>query len=243
VFVKVGLDLEVWAQLLTDGARNAKIRPGAVGYVDASTGAEILELPTGKLDRSMGDIHAFGNPHYWLDPQNGKVVAHNIAEALKRVAPGDADVFDQNEKRFSAQLDEKLARWLQLMAPYQGTKVVTYHNSWPNFMHRFGLNVVDYLEPKPGVPPSPAHLASLIGKMNSEGVKVVIQEPYFDQKVGKFVAEKTGAKLLVLSPSVGGEEGINTYPDLFDRNLQKLLAAFKETGVEPKAPAEVKGGK
>jgi len=240
LFVRVGMELELWSQPLSDAARNAKILLGGPGYVDVSVGAEILEIPTTKYDRSMGDLHPYGNPHFWLDPLNGKVIAVNIAAGLKRIAPADADYFDQNLKRFCAQVDEKLPGWLKLMAPYKDVKVVTYHRSWPNFAHRFGLNIVNYVEPKPGVPPSPTHIVSLIAHMKAEDVKVIIQEPYFDLKVGKFVAEKTGAKLLVLSPSVGGEEGIRTYFDLFDRDLEKLVSAFKETGVRAASPTAEK---
>lgn len=236
LFVRVGLDLEVWSGPLTDSARNAKILLGGPGYVDASVGAEILEIPATKYDRSMGDIHAYGNPHFWLDPLNGKAIAANITAGLKRIAPADAGYFDQNLKRFCAQVDEKLAGWLKLMAPYKGAKVVTYHRSWPNFAHRFGLHIVNYVEPKPGVPPAPTHIAGLIAQMKAEDIRVILQEPYFDLKVGKFVAEKTGAKLLVLPPSVGGEEGIRTYFDLFDRNLANLVDAFKETGVRAATP-------
>jgi len=238
LFVRVGLELEVRLRALTDGARNAKILLGGPGYVDASAGVKLLEKPVTRLDRFTGsaDAHVFGNPHYWLDPLNGKVIATNIAAGLKRIAPADADGFEQNLKSFCAQVDERLAGWLRLMAPYKDAKVVTYHRSWPNFAHRFGLQVVNCVEPKPGVSPSATHITALIAQMQAEDVRVIIQEPYFDTKIGKSLSETTGARLLVLPPSVGGEESIRTYFDLFDRNLAKLVDAFKETGVRGATP-------
>ncbi|MFQ5863530.1 MAG: metal ABC transporter substrate-binding protein [Candidatus Brocadiales bacterium] len=235
MFVKVGLDLELWAPVLAEGARNAKILPHGPGYVDASIGAEILEIPQIKITRELGDIHIYGNPHYWTDPLNGKIIANNILAGLKRVSPEDSKYFEDNKKEFAKKIDEMLPKWLDRMEPYTGTKVVTYHQTWPNFIKRFGLVVVDYVEPKPGVPPSPSHIATLIEKMISEDVRILIQEPYYETKVTKFVAKKTGAKLVILSPSVLGEEGANDYFGLFDYALDKLINAFNEVGIEPRS--------
>ncbi|MGR3294776.1 MAG: metal ABC transporter substrate-binding protein [Candidatus Bathyanammoxibius sp.] len=235
IFVKVGLDLELWAPVLAEGARNAKILPGGSGYVDASVGAEVLDIPQAKVTRGMGDIHIYGNPHYWLDPMNGKVIASNILAALKRVSPEDADYFEMNKEKFDRRIDEHMPVWLEKMRPYQGTEVVTYHNSWPNFMNRFGLVVVDYIEPKPGVPPSPAHIARLVGKMKADDVKIIIQEPFYETKITEFVAGKTGAELVILSPSVLGEEGADDYFSLFDSALDRLVDAFNRVGIEPKS--------
>lgn len=235
MFVKVGLDLELWAPVLAEGARNSKILFGGPGYVDASLNTEILEIPQVRITRALGDIHIFGNPHYWLDPLNGKVIAENILAGLKRIDPADTAYFEKNKEDFDKKIDEYLPGWLERMRPYAGTKVVTYHNSWPNFIRRFGLVVVDYVEPKPGVPPSPSHVSSLIEKMRSEGVKILIQEPFYETKVSSFVAEKTGAKLVILSPSVLGEEGAVDYFSLFDRALDKLLSAFQEAGIKPQS--------
>ncbi len=235
VFVKVGLDLELWAPVLAEGARNAKILPGGSGYVDASAGVEVLDIPQAKVTRGMGDIHIYGNPHYWLDPTNGKVIASNILAALKRVSPGDADYFEKNKEEFDGKIDEHMSGWLEKMRPYRGTEVVTYHNSWPNFMNRFGLVAVDYIEPKPGVPPSPAHIARLVGKMKADDVKIIIQEPFYETKVTEFVADKTGAELVILSPSVLGEEGADDYFSLFDSALDRLVDAFNRAGIEPKS--------
>ncbi|MFQ5956290.1 MAG: metal ABC transporter substrate-binding protein [Candidatus Brocadiales bacterium] len=235
VFVKIGLDLELWAPVLAEGARNPKILPGGTGYVDASLGAEILEIPQVRVTRELGDIHIYGNPHYWLDPLNGKVIASNILDGLKRAFPKDAEYFEKNKEEFDRKVDEFLPKWLEKMRPYNGTKVVTYHNSWPNFIERFGLTVVEYVEPKPGVPPSPAHVAALVEKMIREEVKILIQEPFYETKVTNFVAKKTGAKLVILSPSVLGEEGAKDYFTLFDYALDKLINAFNQAGIEPRS--------
>lgn len=228
LFVVVGLEMEVgWAPSIIDGARNPKIRPGNDGYVDASAGCNILEKPMGKVDRSMGDIHPYGNPHYWLDPENGKVMAGNIARALKKVSPADAAYFEKNLEVFKKKLDDKIKGWQAKMKPYKGAKIVTYHRSWPNFARRFGLDVIEYLEPKPGIPPSPSHLAKLILKMKKENVKLIMVEPYFDLRAAKVVAGKTGATVLSAPLSVGGVKSANDYFGLFDYlvdNVSKILS-------------------
>lgn len=227
LFVVVGLEMEVgWAPSIIDGARNSKIRPGNEGYVDASVGCSILEKPAGKVDRSMGDIHPYGNPHYWLDPENGKVIAENIARALKKISPSDAAAFEKNLAAFKKKLDEKVKVWQAKMKPYKGAKIVTYHRSWPNFARRFGLDVVEYMEPKPGIPPSPSHLAQVILKMKKENVKLIMVEPYFDLRAAKVVAGKTGATVFAAPPSVGGVKSVKDYFELFDYlvdNVSKIL--------------------
>ena len=233
MFVKVGLDLELWSPVIAEGARNSKILVGGPGYVDASVGAEIMEIPQVKITRELGDIHIFGNPHYWLDPENGKVIADNILQGLKRIAPEEYAYFEERKAEFDKRIDELLPGWLERMRPYKGTKVVTYHNSWPNFLNKFGLVAAGYVEPKPGVPPSPAHVTSLIDKIRHEGVKVVIQEPFYETKISQFVADKSGARLLILTPSVLGAEGVNDYFGLFDFLINSLISAFQEAGIKP----------
>ncbi|OGW14111.1 MAG: hypothetical protein A3G93_10570 [Nitrospinae bacterium RIFCSPLOWO2_12_FULL_45_22] len=230
MFVKVGLELELWAQVLTEGSRNRKIYPGADGYIDASEGVELLEIPTGQIDRSLGDIHIFGNPHYWLDPMNGIAIMENILRGLTHLAPQDAEYFRKNKEEYAQHLQEATAKWIKRMEPYRDTKIVTYHNSWPNFAKRFGLKVVGYIEPKPGIPASPAHLASLISLMQRKKVKVIIMEPYFSDQAPRLVASKTGAQVLVLPPSVGGAEGVNSYIALFEHNISKLIETFEGEG-------------
>jgi len=224
----VGLELEIgWLPPLIEQSRNTNIRPGANGYLDLSGGVEILDKPTSKVDRSMGDVHAQGNPHYWLDPANAVRMAIMIHDKLAAMQPGDKAYFDQNLDSFKKRMDESFKRWQAALAPYKGTKVVTYHRSWSNFEKRFGLDVIDFVEPKPGVPPSPAHVFKLVGTMKDNGVKVILVEPYFSTKTPDSIAEKTGAKVVVMYPSVGGADGLDDYFKLFDRNTKALADALR----------------
>ncbi len=227
LFVQVGLELEAaWVPSLLVGARNGKIQAGAPGFVDASKGIEALEVPTGEVDRAQGDVHLQGNPHYWLDPANGKQIARNIAEGLKRIDPAGAADYEKNLAGFTERLDSALLRWREEMKPFAGAKVVTYHNSWPYFLKRFGLIAAGHVEPKPGIPPSTAHLKALINLIPREKVKVIIMEPYFDEKTPQFVAEKSGAKVVVLPPSVSAATGINDIFQLFDHLISTLAGAL-----------------
>jgi zinc/manganese transport system substrate-binding protein len=233
LLVVVGRELEIgWLPPLIQQSRNAKVQVGADGYLDASLTAKILEIPTGQLTRAMGDVHPQGNPHYWLDPDNGRRVARAIADKLSRMAPGDASYFASRYADFDKRLADAEKRWDALMAPYKGLKVVTYHRSWPNFADRFGLDVVGYVEPRPGIPPSPGHTLELIAEMKRQNVKILLVEPYFDLKTPNSVARETGAKVLVLLPSVGGEKGITDYFALFDDDVDLLVKAIKETGAK-----------
>jgi len=227
LFVQVGLDLEVWVQPLLDSARNPRIRPGREGYVNAAVGVPLLEVPREKLDRSRGDIHIYGNPHYWTDPENAKIIVNNITAGLKRVDAAHADDYEKNRKAYLAKLDDLLDRTLAKMKPYKGAKIVAYHNSWPYFARRYGLNVVDFIEPKPGIPPTPTHVAELIQTMKREGVKVIIKEPYFSDAVPNSIAKQTGATVVQLPPSVGGEKGTDDYIALIEHNVNKLVAALQ----------------
>lgn len=231
LLIAVGRELELgWLPPLITQSRNAKIQPGANGYLDASLTARILEIPTGQITRAMGDVHPQGNPHYWLDPSNGRRVAQAVARKLSSLRPDDAAYFAQREADFAKRLAAAEKRWDALMAPYKGTKVVTYHRSWPNFAERFGLNVIGYVEPRPGIPPSPSHTLDLIREMKRQNVKLILVEPYFDLKTPKAVARETGARVVVLLPSVGGEKGVDDYIKLFDQDVDKLVAAIRETG-------------
>lgn len=223
----VGLDLERgWLPPLQSQSGNPEIQVGGRGYFDASRFAEILEIPTGQVTRAMGDVHPMGNPHYWLDPQNGRRIAKGIADKLGELRPGDAAYFGQRLADFNRRLDEAEKRWDQIMAPYHGHKVVTYHRSWPNFLRRFQLVSVGEVEPRPGIPPSPSHTLQLIQLMKQQGVKVILVEPYFDLRTPKSIARATGAEVVVMLPSVGGEKGVDTYFDLFDYDLPALAKAF-----------------
>lgn len=230
LLVVVGLDLEIgWLPPLIDQGRNANIRPGAIGYLDVSRGAEILDRPSGAVDRSMGDVHPMGNPHYWLDPANAVRIAIQVEKRLAQLQPANAAYFQKRLNDFKRRMNEANQRWTAMLAPFKDAKIVTYHNSWPNFMRRYGLNVVGFIEPKPGVPPSPSHLFSLISMMKEQKVKVIVMEPYFDHKTPQSVADRTGAELIVLYPSVGGaRSGTDDYIQLFDTNIATLIAALKK---------------
>jgi zinc/manganese transport system substrate-binding protein len=231
LLVAVGRELEIgWLPPLVTQSRNARIQPGARGYLDASATARILEIPTGQITRAMGDVHPAGNPHYWLDPENGRRIARLVQQKLAELRPEDAAHFAQRTADFDARLAAAEKRWTALMAPHKGLKVVTYHRSWPNFADRFGLNVIGYVEPRPGIPPSPSHTIGLIREMKAQGVKLILVEPYFDTKTPESVARETGARLVVLLPSVGGEKGVDDYIELFDYNLERLVAAIKQAG-------------
>ena len=233
LLIAVGRELEIgWLPPLVNQARNAKVQPGGEGYFDASQGVKILEIPTGQLTRAMGDVHPQGNPHYWLDPDNGLRIAKGIQKKLSALSPGDAAYFAQREEAFEKRLAEAQKRWDAQMAPYKGTKVVTYHRSWPNFVERFGLNVIGYVEPRPGIPPSPSHTIDLINDMKAKNVKIIMVEPYFDLKTPNSIASQTGAKVLVLPPSVGGVPQASDYLKLFDTDMSILMDAVKSTGAK-----------
>ena len=189
----------------------------------------ILEIPTGQITRAMGDVHPQGNPHYWLDPGNGRRIAQAINDKLSQLAPADKAYFEQRYADFDKRLAAAESRWDAAMAPYKGTKIVTYHRSWPNFMERFGLNVIGYVEPKPGIPPSPSHTVELIDEMKKQGVKLIVVEPYFDLKTPQAIAKQVGGEVLVLAPSVGGSKEATDYIQLFDYDVNLLAAALKRT--------------
>jgi zinc/manganese transport system substrate-binding protein len=230
LLVLVGLQLEIgWLPPLITQSRNPKIQVNAPGYLDVSQFCQILEIPKTQITRAMGDVHPLGNPHFWLDPENGRRIARAIQQKLAQLRPADAAYFQQRYDDFDRRLGEAEKGWEAKMAPYRGRQIVTYHNSWPNFAERFGLRVVGYVEPKPGIPPSPQHTLELINFMNSQKIKIIIVEPYFDLKTPNAVARQTGAEVVVLAPSVGGEKEITDYFKLFDYDIQLLTAAFDRT--------------
>jgi len=227
LFIVVGLELEIgYEELIIDGSRNPKIRFGQIGYLDVSNGASLLEIPTTKIDRSMGDVHPMGNPHYWLDPMNAKVIAFNIANRLSELSPDDEFYFKENLNKFNKKIDEKFAEWAEKLNPFNGKKIAVYHRSWPYFADRFGLDIACELEPKPGIPPSPGHLKDVIQKMRDENIKVILMEVFYDEKPARFVAEQTGAKLAIVPNSVGGTKEAKDYFSLIDAIVEKLAEAF-----------------
>ena len=230
LLVIVGLELEIgWLPPLIQQSGNPKIQVGAPGYLDASRFARILEIPTGQVTRAEGDVHPLGNPHYWLDPENGLRIAKGIETKISEMRPADADYFAQRYTAFEQRLKQADQQWLAEMKPYAGRKIVTYHRSWPNFADHFHLDVAGYVEPRPGIPPSPQHTVELIQLMKRNGVKIIVVEPYFDLKTPNSIARETGGQVLVLMPSVGGEKEITDYFKLFDYNIAKLKQAFDTT--------------
>lgn len=233
LLIAVGRELEIgWLPALVNQARNPRIQPTGDRYLDASLTAHILEIPTGQITRAMGDVHPAGNPHYWLGPDNGRLIARAIQLKLSEISPGDATYFAGRYADFDKRLTEAEKRWQAAMAPYKGVKVVTYHRSWPNFTEIFGLNVIGYVEPKPGIPPSPSHTLELQQEMKRQNVKLIIIEPYFDSKTPNAIGRDTGAQVVVLAPSVGGAKDVADYFQLFDYNINLVVNAIKQSGAK-----------
>ena len=230
LLISVGLQLEIgWLPPLVTQSGNPRIQVGATGHLDASQFAEILDRPTGQITRAMGDVHPLGNPHYWLDPNNGRRIARGIAQKLGEMDPADSQYFQQRFQDFDRRLTDAEKNWDAEMAPYRGRKLVAYHTSWSNFAKHFGLQVVGYIEPRPGIPPTPGHTIEIIQLMKRDNVKLVVVEPYFDLKTPNSIGSATGAKVIVLLPSVGGEKEVTDYFKLFDYDINLLVQTFKAT--------------
>lgn len=225
VVVRNGLGLDFWLDPLLAGAQNSRIMPGAAGYVDASRGVDVIPT-TGPIDRSRGDVHPEGDPHYTLDPINARVITANIVEGLKRVAPQDAAVFEQRRTDFLGRLDTAVARWQKALDPFRGAKVVTYHETFNYFLRRFGLVLGGAIEDRPGIPPSPGHLSTLIRTIREQKIAVIMAEPFADRRSVELVARDSGARAVMLPSSVGGAKGTDTYLDLFEHNVGALAAAL-----------------
>lgn len=227
LFVTVGLDLETgWSPQLLTSSRNPKIQKGAAGYVDASENIPLLQVPS-SANRGEGDIHIYGNPHYWLDPLNGKIIARNIANGLERVDPANKSYYEANLKSFNDKIDAKMKEWAAKMAPFKGSPIIAYHNEWVYFETRFGLHIVDFMEPKPGIPPTPSQLVKVIDEVKSNKIKVIISSPYFTTSSSDVVAKQTGVKVLTLATSVSAFDSIKNYFDLFDYDIAQLTAVLK----------------
>ena len=230
LLIAVGLQLEIgWLPPLITQSGNPRIQVAAAGYLDASQFAEILEIPQGTVTRAEGDVHPLGNPHYWLDPDNGRRIARGVANKLADLDPADGAFFQQRFQDFEKRLLAAEQKWDAEMKPYRGRKVVTYHRSLPNFAKHFGLDVVGYVEPRPGIPPTPSHTLELIQLMKRENCKIILVEPYFDLKTPQSIARETGAQVVVYLPSVGGVKEVTTYFQLFDYDIALLTKAFQST--------------
>jgi len=227
LLILIGMDLDIWVQALIDASRNPKISYGRLGYLDASMGIEKLDVLLGKVNASMGHVHPYGNPHYWLDPLNAKIIAGNIAERLSQLSPQNASFFNNNLIKFNKKIDEKMIEWKAKLAPFKGQKIAIYHRSWSYFANRFGLEVACELEPKPGIPPSPGHLKEVIHTIKQQNIKVILMEVFYDEKPARFVAEQTGAKVGIVPNSVGGTKEAKDYFDLIDTIVDKLAKGLE----------------
>ena len=227
LLVRIGLDHEPWLARVVAVAGEARLSPGGEGDLDASKGIALLQSETPRLrtDR-RAHVHAFGNPHYWLDPENARAMTAAILERLARLRPDERNAFAANRERFLSRLDSGLARWKRALAPHRGARAVVVHESWPYFAERFGLKIVAATEPTPGVPPTPATLAELEQRMKTSGVRLIIAEPWSDASLVRRVAGRTGARVAVLVPSVGADPAAGDYLALFDLNVKRLAAAL-----------------
>jgi zinc/manganese transport system substrate-binding protein len=222
-----GLDLDGWADAALRGSNNDRIVPGSPGFIDASRGVQVLEVPAGRVDRSMGDVHPSGNPHYTLDPGQAPTVTGTILDGLARLAPDRRLAFERNRQAFLAELERAMGRWTQALASARGSKAVAYHNNLVYFFTRFGLTQMGTIEERPGIPPSPAHLARLIRTMKDEQVKVVVAEPWSDQQLTSRVAEQAGANIVIVNAKLGQASGSNAYIASTDANVSAVAQAFR----------------
>ncbi len=225
LLVRNGAGGDPWVEPLLLGAQNARIMPGAPGYVDASRGVAILAPAA--VDRSRGDVHPEGNPHYTLDPLNAGPVTASILEGLVRVAPQHAERFQARRADFLARLEQALTGWQAALAPVRGAPVVSYHETFTYFFRRFGLVQAGVIEDRPGIPPSPSHLAALVRLIREQNVRVIVAEPYADRSVVEWLARETGARALTLPAAVGGVRGTDTYLDLIDYQVRALARALQ----------------
>lgn len=223
MLVRIGLDLDMWLDALSNAASNPKVRRGGPGYVDASVGVAKLEISRESITGASGDIHVYGNPHYFYDPVNGRIIAHNVLEGLIRVSPGNKATFQSNYERFAREIDSRTAAWVKELAPYKGRPVVTYHASAVYFLRRFGLVNFGQLEPKPGIPPSASHIRNLIRRMKDRKVTALAIESVYSKRFPDLIARETGARYAVVPYSVGSL-GTKSYIDMID----KWVTGYKE---------------
>ena len=225
--VRIGMDLDLWCNSLIDASKNSRVLSGNAGNLDVSAGIEKLEVPVGKVDMGMGDVHIYGNPHYWLDPENGLIIAGEIRDRLCQLVPDAKDYFTKNFDSYTNRLTASIRRWDEQMKPYRGLKVITYHKSLPYFAKRFGLVVADNLEPKPGIPPTPAHLKEIEEKVKNEKIGLILVENYYNADAAETVARNTGAHVARIVSSAGGAPEVKTYEGVFDYDIAKILGQMK----------------
>ena len=227
LLIENGLELDAWVDVAVQGANNANIVRGAPGRIEIARNVPILEVPSTRVDRSMGDVHPLGNPHFSLDPGLAPVITENILQGLVRVAPQHRAAFEKNRQAFLARIDSEMARWTKAMEPVKGAKIVVFHPDFIYFVTRFGLVQIGTVEDRPGIPPSPGHLVRLIEQMKQEKVKAVLVEPWNDKKLAERVAQEAGAKALVFASAVGAVKGADNYIAAVDYNIRILAEALK----------------
>jgi zinc/manganese transport system substrate-binding protein len=227
VLIENGLDLDAWVDVAILGANNPRIIRGAPGLIDVSRGIPVLEVPSGRVDRSMGDVHPLGNPHFSLDPGLAPLITQTILEGFARLAPDHRASFERNRQTFLARLDGEMSRWMKMMEPVKGAKVVVFHPDFIYFVTRFGLVQAGTVEDKPGIPPSPQHLVRLIRQMKDEKIKVILVEPWNDMKLATRVAQEAGARAIVFASAVGAVKGADNYIAAIDFNVKILAEALR----------------
>lgn len=237
MFVHSGLDTEPWRDNLLKGARNPKVLPGQPGNVDMSVGIRLKGVPTGKIDRSMGDVHAYGNPHFSCSPETAQQMTATLAKAMTQIDPANAELYRANAKKLVSDLATVHDQLRKELAPYAGLKIVTYHAAWEYFADAFDLEVVTTIEPKPAITPSPAEIKRVVDTMKEQGVKIVIVETYNSFNQAKAVANAAGAQVIVLTDHVNGLPGTDSYQKLFRYDVNKIIEAAKAAGIEPVSPA------
>lgn len=228
LLVKVGLDHDLWIDRLLQEVENPAIQRGSLGYVDASVGIPLLEVRSRSLNLADGHNHGAGNPHYWLDPLNAEAITGVILEALYQIDPANASFYEANRLQFLAELEQKVSQWQQQLAPYQGIPLIAYHNSYPYLARRFRLNIIDFIEPRPGVSPSPTDLTRLLREIKEQRVAIVLREPYEPEPIPRLLSKKTGARVVTLVSSVGAIPEASDYFALFDYNVKALAQALSQ---------------
>ena len=227
VFVSTGLELDSgWLPLVLPGSRNPKIQPGTKGFVDASQGVDVLEKPVGTVSRAEGDIHPLGNPHYYADPKRLEVVASHLAEVFSELDPANAADYAANAKAFGEKMEASLAKWEEVMAPYQGASIVTYHKNFVYFADRFGLKLFGTVEPKPGIPPSPRYISDFAAAMKKEGVKAVVYQPYYNADAANQMAKLAGGVAVEIATEAGGVPGTDDVFSKFDVLVSSVAGAL-----------------
>ncbi len=241
LFVHSGLDTEPWRDNLLKGARNPRVMPGKPGNVDMSEGIELKEVPTGKVDRSMGDVHGYGNPHYTANPMVAQRMAVTLLKAMIALDPRNADLYKANAKKFVMDIADVTKKLQAEFAPYAGLKIVTFHKAWEYFADAFPIEIVTTIEPKPAITPSPAELRKTIETMRQQNVKVVVVETYNSYDIAKSVADAVGAQVITLPDHVNGVAEADSYQHLFVYDVHKLMEAARRAGIEPKPTRSADG--